>query len=145
MRKEREKASLKTAATLDHQRSGKEKTLREGSCYYQEQQPPQRTKKPSAFSCRPKEIALINFFAGAQAFAERSGLGSWRCAQLLVEQLHQLLVVLERPAPFTQRRLTAHQLPVRLLQQPVVGYGIAVEICRLRVAPSGGEEPPQEE
>ena len=87
----------------------------------------------------------LNFFASVQAFVERSGLGGQRRAQLLVEQLYQLLVVLERPAAFAQSRLAAHQAPVGLLQEPVVGYGLPVDLYRLSGALSGEEEPPQEE
>lgn len=82
----------------------------------------------------------LNFFASVQAFVQRSGLGGQRRAQLLLEQLYQLLVVLERPAAFAQGRLAAHQAPVGLLQEPVVG-----DLYRLSEALSGEEEPPQEE
>ena len=57
----------------------------------------------------------LNFFAGAQALVERSGLGGRRCAQLLVEQLHQLLVVPYGTAAIAQVRLAAHQLPLGYL------------------------------
>jgi hypothetical protein len=91
----------------------------------------------------------LNFFASVQAFVERSGLGGQRRAQLLVEQLYQLLVVLERPAAFAQGRLAAHQAPVGLLQEPVVGYGLPVRslppqrgALRRRGAAPGGAAPP---
>src|SRR3712207_7358516 len=86
----------------------------------------------------------LNFFASVQAFVQRSGLGGQRPAQLLLEQLSQLLVVLERPAAFAQGRLAAHQAPVGLLQEPVVG-DLPVDLYRLSGALSGEEEPPQEE
>ena len=86
----------------------------------------------------------LNFFASVQAFVQRSGLGGQRRAQLLLEQLYQLLVVLERPAVFAQGRLAAHQAPVGLLQEPVVG-DLPVDLYRLSGALSGEEEPPQEE
>lgn len=86
----------------------------------------------------------LNFFASVQAFVQRSGLGGQRRAQLLLEQLYQLLVVLERPAAFAQGRLAAHQAPVGLLQEPVVG-DLPVDLYRLSGALSGEEEPPQEE
>ena len=86
----------------------------------------------------------LNFFVSVQAFVQRSGLGGQRRAQLLLEQLYQLLVVLERPAAFAQGRLAAHQAPVGLLQEPVVG-DLPVDLYRLSGALSGEEEPPQEE
>ena len=86
----------------------------------------------------------LNFFASVQAFVQRSGLGGQRRAQLLLEQLYQLLVVLERPAAFAQGRLAAHQAPVGLLQEPVVG-DLPVDLYRLSGALSGEEEPPQEQ
>ena len=85
----------------------------------------------------------LDLFAGAQAFVERLGLDGWRCAQLLVEQPDQLLVVPQRPPPLSQSRVAAHQPPVGFLQQLVVGYGLAVGVGRLGVAVLGEEEPPR--
>src|ERR687894_3290175 len=87
----------------------------------------------------------LDLFAGAQAFVERPGLGGWRCAQLLVEQPDQLLVVPQRPPPLAQCRLAAHQPPVGILLQLVVGYGLAVGLRSLGVALLGEEEPSQEQ
>src|ERR671917_748191 len=87
----------------------------------------------------------LDLFAGAQAFVERPGLGGWRCAQLLVEQPDQLLVVPQRPPPLAQCRLAAHQPPVGILLQLVVGYGLPVGLRSLGVTLLGGVKPPQEQ